>query len=110
VHIEEISRILFGSPDEVLGILRFGPDHVRHVGIVSGGAPFAVEEAIDRGLDLYITGDASHVVYHTCMEAGINVIFGGHYLTETWGVQGVAEKLQKDHGLTTTFIDVPTGL
>ena len=109
-RLDDVVRQLFGSPDEVLGILRFGSEQVRHIGIVSGGAPGAVHEAIEDGLDLYITGDASHTVYHPCMEAGMNMVFGGHYLTETWGVRGLARRLEQEHGIRTSFIDVPTGL
>ena len=57
------------------------------MGIVSGGDPHAVSQAIDEGLDLFVTGDASHEIYHEALEAGINVLFGGHYATEMWGVK-----------------------
>ena len=48
-------------------------------------------------------------MYHTCLEARINVLFGGHYLTEVWGVKALAEKLAAEHPLATTFLDIPTG-
>lgn len=107
--LDEVTRTLFGSPDDVLGILPFGRPEVRTVAIVSGGAPHEVDEAIDQGIDLYITGDASHTIYHRCLEASINVIFGGHYRTETWGVRAVARKLAEEKNIETSFIDVPTG-
>ena len=107
---DEVVQKLFGGWEDSIKILPFGPDRIRTVGIISGGAPQEVAEAIDKGLDLYITGDASHEIYHQCMEAGINVIFGGHYLTETTGVQAVQKKVQAELGLETVFIDVPTGL
>jgi putative NIF3 family GTP cyclohydrolase 1 type 2 len=44
------------------------------------------------------------------MEAGINVIFGGHYETEIWGVKAFSRLLAEETGLETEFIDVPTGL
>jgi putative NIF3 family GTP cyclohydrolase 1 type 2 len=107
---ERVARALFGTTDDLLGLLPFGPEQNRSVGIISGGAPRDVVQAIDEGLDLFITGDASHTVYHNCLESGISVMFGGHYRTETWGVQAVARHLSDDLGLETTFIDVPTGL
>lgn len=91
-------------------LLPFGPEHSRSVGIVSGGAVLDVDQAIGEELDLYITGDALHQVYHTCLEEGINLVCGGHYQTEVWGVRLLAEKLASDTGLKTTFVDVPTGL
>ena len=44
------------------------------------------------------------------MEAGINVVAGGHYQTETVGVSLVMEKLAQETGVETVFIQVPTGL
>ncbi|MFP4484040.1 MAG: Nif3-like dinuclear metal center hexameric protein [Spirochaetaceae bacterium] len=108
--LEEIVTKLFGSADNVIQSLPFGPERIRRIGIVSGGAPGSVHEAIRKGLDCFITGDASHTIYHAALEEGISVIFGGHYNTETWGIAALAGRLAEDTGLETTFIDVPTGL
>lgn len=105
-----VATALFGSSEEPLGVLPFGPEVNATAAIVSGGAPYEVDEAIAKGMDLYITGDASHVVYHRCLEAGINVIFGGHYATETWGPRAMMDRLAEDVDLETTFIELPTGL
>lgn len=110
MRVDDVCAKLFGSVDSVLGVLPFGPDEVRSVGIVSGGAPDEVNQAIDEELDLYITGDASHTIYHRCLEAGISVVFGGHYQTEVWGVQALGDRLRAEFALETEFIDVPTGL
>lgn len=108
--LDEIVAVLCGDGRNVLSILPFGAEKIKSVGIVSGGAAAEVSDAIEEGLDLYITGDASHTVYHQCLESKINVIFGGHYLTEEWGVKLLSEKLKKEIGLETTFLSIPTGL
>ena len=108
--LDEIVAGLCGEGKNALGILPFGVEKIKSVGIVSGGAAPEVSDAIDEKLDLYITGDASHTVYHHCLESKINVIFGGHYLTEKWGVKLLGEKLKKEIGLETTFLNIPTGL
>jgi putative NIF3 family GTP cyclohydrolase 1 type 2 len=96
--------------DSALALLPFGPEVNNTVAIVSGGAPMVVNQAVDAGTDLYITGDASHSIYHTSREAGINVISAGHYATETWGVSLLAERVAADLGLKTFLVDIPTGL
>ena len=101
---------LFHGRENVLQVLPFGKKAVRTVGLVSGGAPHDVHEAIAEGLDLFITGDADHTIHHTALEAGINVISGGHYATETWGVRLLAAHVQKQTALSTVFLDLPTGL
>jgi dinuclear metal center YbgI/SA1388 family protein len=105
----EVQAMLSGARP-ALGALPFGPETIRTVGIVSGGAAKDAVQAIEQGLDLFITGEPSHMVYHPCLEGRLNVIFGGHYLTEVGGVSSLAERLAAEHGLATVFLDIPTGL
>lgn len=107
---DEIAERLFTSPQVPIRTLNFGTDEVSSIGLISGGAPREFSTAVAEQLDLFITGDAAHTVYHNCLESGINVMFAGHYATETWGVARLAEKLLQERGVETRFIDVPTGL
>ena len=91
-------------------VLPFGRERISTVGLISGGAPHEAAQAIDAGLDLYITGEPSHSVYHLCLEGKINLIAGGHYNTEIWGVKETALRAERDLGIETVFIDVPSGL
>jgi dinuclear metal center YbgI/SA1388 family protein len=84
----------------------------RRWGICTGaGADSAtLREAATRGLDTLIVGEGPH---HTAIEArelGIVVLYAGHYATETLGVRAVGEQLEREFGVTSTFIDVPSGL
>lgn len=88
----------------------FGPEKIRKAGYVSGGAIRMLAQAIEAGMDAYITGEPRHESYWLAKEAGINVIFGGHYATETLGVRAVGEAIRSKFGLETFFIDLPTGL
>jgi putative NIF3 family GTP cyclohydrolase 1 type 2 len=51
----------------------------------------------------------SHEAYHEAQELGVNVIFGGHYATETAGLKSLAKHLSDRFGLETVFLDLPTG-
>ncbi|MBN1647345.1 MAG: Nif3-like dinuclear metal center hexameric protein [Spirochaetales bacterium] len=108
--LNEIKSMLDMENRKALGQLGFGNDKITSIGIVSGGAAKESFQAIEENLDLYITGDTSHEIYHHCLEAGINVLFGGHYNTETYGVRSMCEKTAQDLGIETFFIDLPTGL
>ena len=90
--------------------LAFGKPQIETVGIISGGASEDVEQAIELDLDCYITGEFAHEQYHLAEECAINVISGGHYGTETMGVSLLKEKIEKELGLSTLFIDLPTDL
>ncbi len=110
LHRDEVIPALFGGWEGSPRLLPFGPVEIQTVGILSGGGCSQVGEALELGLDLYITGDACHTVYHQSLEGGINVLFGGHYLTEITGVQAVMAKVEKELELPAVFIDVPTAL
>jgi dinuclear metal center YbgI/SA1388 family protein len=108
--IDQVLQMLGRKREECLGIFPFGPERITTVGVVSGGATTEARDALQEGLDLFLTGEISHQVYHECLEGGLNLIGGGHYFTEIWGVQRVAKKLTQETGIETRFIDVPTGL
>jgi dinuclear metal center YbgI/SA1388 family protein len=106
---EAVKRISFsGRPP--LGVFPFGPDLNRTCAVISGGAPREALQAIEEGLDLYITGEAGHSVYHELQEARLNMIAGGHHSTEVWGVRRVMEHCAEELSVEGEFIDVPTGL
>jgi len=87
----------------------FGPESVEHAAFVSGGGISLMEQAIEAGIDLFITGEPKHSYYWTAKEAGINVMFAGHYATEILGVSAVAHYLRETTGLETVILDLPTG-
>jgi len=91
-------------------VLPFGPEKIRDVGVVSGGGGSTLFEAESMGLDTVLTGEPSHPLYTFAEEVGLNVIFAGHYATETRGVRAVGEELKRKFRLPVTFIDHPTGL
>jgi dinuclear metal center YbgI/SA1388 family protein len=91
-------------------VWQFGPDSVRRVAVISGSAMGMLDQVAREGFDAYITGETSHSHYWFAKEAGINVLFGGHYATETLGVQALGGKIRSAFGLRTVFLDHPTGL
>ena len=83
---------------------------VRNVGVVSGGGWFAINEAEKYNIDTFLTGEPSHSAYTLAEEMKVNLVFAGHYATETPGVKAVGDMLRKKFGLAVDFIDHPTGL
>jgi dinuclear metal center YbgI/SA1388 family protein len=87
-----------------------GPSNVRKIAILSGFGADEVKEAKNVGADTYLTGEASHSHYWAAADHGLNVIYAGHYATETVGVKALGLHLANKFGLETNFIDFPTGL
>ncbi len=87
-----------------------GPELLSSVGIISGAAAWSILEAEEEGLDLFITGEPKHEVFHETFEGHINAIYAGHYDTEVFGVKALAAKLEGVFQLPWTFVNHPTGL
>jgi len=62
------------------------------------------------GCDTFLTGETSHAEFYAAQNASLNVIYGGHYTTETVGVQALGLHLQEQFGIEFEFADLPTGL
>ncbi|MGH7558152.1 MAG: Nif3-like dinuclear metal center hexameric protein [Gemmatimonadota bacterium] len=100
-----LEALLGTRPD----VLPFGPDEIRSVAIVSGAAADLVPEAAAAGVDAFVTGETSHVAWHQARELGVNLLFAGHYATETLGVRALGEHVSELFGVEIVFLDAPTG-
>ena len=107
--VDEVNRAL-GTFTPGARLIAGGPERVSRVGIITGGAGSMIGAARDAGLDTYITGEGAHHTYFDAVEWGLNVIYAGHYATETLGVQALASHLGERFGLDWEFHDHPTGL
>ncbi|MEO5713093.1 MAG: Nif3-like dinuclear metal center hexameric protein [Luteolibacter sp.] len=103
---------------EVLGLAVAGKVHVcpggaesiGSVGLITGGAGSEVEKVAAQGVDTFITGEGPHWSYPLAEELEINVLYAGHYATETFGVKAVSEAVSLKFGIPWGFLDRPTGL
>lgn len=87
-----------------------GPATSARVGIITGGGGSRIAQAAAAGLDTFITGEGAHHTTFDALESGINVLYAGHYATETVGVKALAEHLAGQFGLGWEFHEHPTGL
>ncbi|MEW6228947.1 MAG: Nif3-like dinuclear metal center hexameric protein [Bacillota bacterium] len=83
---------------------------VARVAICSGGGGPDLDQAVREGAHVYLTGETSHQAATLARDAAINVIFAGHYATETLGPKALAKHVKEALGLPTIFIENPTGL
>ncbi len=82
-----------------------GPDMIRRVAWCTGGAQGFLPQAVNAGVDAYISGEASEPTTHTARECGIHYFGAGHHATERYGVQALGEALAREFGLEHQFID-----
>jgi dinuclear metal center YbgI/SA1388 family protein len=87
-----------------------GPRRTRRIGIVTGGAGAHVAEVAAEGIDTFLTGEGPHHTFALAEELGINLLYGGHYATETFGIRALAARLSDKFGLPWQFLDHPSHL
>lgn len=100
-------RKALGGPVKVFN---FGPKQTRTIGVVTGGAGSEIYRVAQENIDTFITGEAPHWAAVAAQELGMNLLLGGHYATEVFGVKALAAHLSKRFGIPWEFIDCPTGL
>ncbi|MFQ5889234.1 MAG: Nif3-like dinuclear metal center hexameric protein [Gemmatimonadota bacterium] len=110
LSLTELSRRVEAACGAPPRLIAGGPGHVRRVGIVTGGAGSLIGAVHREGLDTFITGEGSHHTFHDATELGVNVLYAGHYATETLGVKALAGVVAERFELEWAFLDHPTGL
>lgn len=101
--VKTLEQKLFAKPF----CLNFGKDPVHKITAVSGGAPEIIYQAIDEGVDLFLTGEPTEYVQEVARESKINFIAAGHYNSEKLGVIALAKLLETEFKVKTQFLDVP---
>ncbi|MCB0217955.1 MAG: Nif3-like dinuclear metal center hexameric protein [Caldilineae bacterium] len=87
-----------------------GPARIQRVAVMSGGGSGYIEEAAAQGCQAFITGETSQSAYYEALNAGIHVIYAGHYASETVGVKALGRHLAERFDLSFAFVDLPTGV
>jgi len=104
--IRRLERAL-GGPVKLAGR---GPETLRAIAIITGGAGSEIYRVARENIDTFITGEAPHWAAVAAEELRINLVLGGHYATEVFGVKALAGHLARRFKIPCTFIDCPTGL
>ena len=95
---------------QVTGVIHNPAAPAGRVVVCSGGAGEEIYQVQEKGYSTYLTGEENHWVSNAARDMGVNMLFAGHYATETFGVKSLGALLQEKFGLPTVFIDNPTGM
>jgi dinuclear metal center YbgI/SA1388 family protein len=107
---DEVDRKLQKALTGSVKAFMFGPKKTGTIGIITGGAGSEIYKLAQEGIDTFITGEAPHWAAVAADELGMNLLLGGHYATEVFGVKALAAHLCKRFKIPWAFIDCPTGL
>ena len=106
----ELARKLEELLGSSVSLFAGGPPTTAAIGLITGGAGGEIYRVANEGIDTFITGEAPHWAAVAAGELGINLLLGGHYATETFGVRALAAHLAERFEVPWEFIDAPTGL
>ena len=107
---DELDRKLQKALRGSVKAFMFGPKKTGTIGIITGGAGSEIYKVAQEGIDTFITGEAPHWAAVAADELGMNLLLGGHYATEVFGVKALATHLSKRFKVPWAFIDCPTGM
>ena len=107
---ELVTRLRRAVGGGEVNVLPGGPATCRRLGVVTGGAGGELQLAAQEGVDTFITGEGPHWTFALAEELGLNVLYAGHYATETFGVKALAQHLSGRFRVPWGFLDHPTGL
>ena len=106
----ELGRKMRKALNGPVKVFEFGPKQTRTIGVVTGAAGSEIYRVAEENIDTFITGEAPHWAAVAAEELGMNLLLGGHYATEVFGVKALAAHLSKRFRIPWEFIDCPTGL
>lgn len=110
ISIDKITNILNETLQTKCKLLHCGKNTINKIGIVSGGgaSESILTEAFNKNIDLFITGEIEHSVFHIIKEMNLNVVFAGHYETEKFSLLKLEKLLYEKFKLPSKFFYIPT--
>lgn len=90
------SPLLVGDPAMPLGPIAW----------CTGAAQSMLQDAVDAGASVFITGEASEYTTHLARETGTGFIGAGHHATERYGVQALGQAIADEFGIEVEFVDI----
>lgn len=110
VSRDELVRKLEAAVGGSVHLCPGGSLDVGKIGLCTGGAGSQIADAAAAGVNTLITGEGPHWSYSMAEELGVNLLYAGHYATETFGVKALAAELAERFTVDWELVDHPTGL
>ena len=99
---EHLSRKL-GRSAQMLG----NPQKpVQTVAWCTGAAQSYIQQVVNAGVDVFISGEVSEQTWHTVCETDTAYISAGHHATERYGVQALGQWLADKYGIEHIYVEL----
>lgn len=87
-------------------VIASGPEGIRRVAWCTGAAQSYFEQAIQQGIDAFISGEISEQTVHTAREYGVHYFAAGHHATERYGVRALGQHLAEKFAIEVKNVDI----
>ena len=84
--------------------MEFGTEKPSTIAILTGSGQSAVDKILNAGTDTLITGELKQHHFNLAQELKLNLYACGHYATETFGVDALAQEVAEKFDLPYEFI------
>lgn len=98
-----LSKEIF-SHDSIF--LKYGKEKIKTCAVVSGSGGFSIQEAFEKKIDLFVTGEYSHSAYTFARDHDVNLLCLTHYGSEKEGVISLGREIEKKLAIKFTFLDI----
>lgn len=82
-------------------------DEIETIAWCTGAAQGYLQQAIEAGVDAFVSGEISEPTVHLARESGVHYYAAGHHATERGGPQALGRHLGQRFGVAVEFIDLP---
>lgn len=82
-------------------------DDIESIAWCTGAAQDYLEQAIEAGVDAFVSGEISERTVHLALESGVHYYCAGHHATERAGIRALGEHLRHEFDVDVKFIDLP---
>jgi dinuclear metal center YbgI/SA1388 family protein len=82
-------------------------DPIESIAWCTGAAQGFLQQAIDAGVDAFVSGEISEPTVHLARESGVHYFAAGHHATERGGPAALGLHLAQRFGVSVEFIDLP---
>lgn len=106
IKLEELCRHIEATLLRKPLMIGDGAKTLRRIAWCTGAAQDYFDEAIQLGVDAFLTGEISERTVHMARESGVAFISAGHHATERYGVQALGEHISRKFGISHQFIDI----
>lgn len=79
---------------------------IKTVAWCTGAAQSMISQAVDLGVDAYISGEISEPTVHIARECKIHYFAAGHHATERYGIKALGAHLTNQFDVSFEFIDI----